>query len=92
MLAPVIEFQRSHNVHIYIGEFSAIRWAPAAAEHLRDCIELFEENGWDRTYHAFREYDGWSVEHGNRREDTRPVSESTDRQQLLLEWFARNAP
>jgi hypothetical protein len=27
-LAPAIEFQRKYNVHIYIGEFSAIRWAP----------------------------------------------------------------
>ena len=27
-LAPVVEFQKTWNVAIYIGEFSAIRWAP----------------------------------------------------------------
>jgi hypothetical protein len=26
---------------------------------MRDAIELFEEAGWDWTYHAFREWQGW---------------------------------
>ncbi len=52
VLQPVRDFQRRHNVHIYVGEFSAIRWAPGAVDYLRDCIELFEEYGWDWTCHA----------------------------------------
>ena len=88
--APVLEFQRKNNVHIYIGEFSAIRWAPGAAHYLRDCIDLLEENGWDWSYHAFREWQGWSVEHGSDAADARPATTVTDRQRLLLEWFARN--
>jgi hypothetical protein len=40
------------------------RRAPGAVNHLRDCIDLFEEYGWDWTYHAYREWDGGSVEHG----------------------------
>jgi hypothetical protein len=91
ILQPVRDFQRRHNVHIYVGEFSAIRWAPGAADYLRDCIELFEEYGWDWTYHAFREYDGWSVEHGPDRADRQPSASPTDRQRLLLEWYGRNA-
>ena len=65
-LQPVIDFQRDYGVHIYIGEFSAIRWAPgdSACDYLRDVIDIFEEHGWDWAYHAFREWDGWSVEHG----------------------------
>ena len=27
------------------------------------CIALFRDYGWDWTYHAFREWEGWSVEH-----------------------------
>ena len=91
-LQPVREFQARHNVHIYIGEFSAVRWAPNESAHryLRDVIELFEEYGWDWSYHAFREFHGWSVEHGPDRFDTRPVPGGTLRQALLLDWFSQN--
>ena len=47
---------------MFVGEFSAIAWAPNAEGYIRDCISIFEELGWDWTYHAFREFDGWSVE------------------------------
>ncbi|MBN1269310.1 MAG: cellulase family glycosylhydrolase [Kiritimatiellae bacterium] len=90
-LQPVREFQLAYNVHIYVGEFSAIRWASGAAAYLRDCIELFEEYGWDWTYHAYREWDGWSVEHGSDPEDHNPSKERTDRKILLLDWFGKNA-
>lgn len=80
-------------MHIYIGEFSAIRWAPegSAVRYLSDAIDLFEAHGWDWSYHAFREWSGWSVEHGADRNDTRPAAQPTDRQRLLQGWFARNA-
>lgn len=89
ILEPVVAFQRDYHVHIYIGEFSAIRWAPgdSAYNYLRDCIEIFEENGWDWAYHAFREWDGWSVEHGPDPDDHQPSSEPTKRQRLLMSWF-----
>jgi hypothetical protein len=90
VLAPTREFQLAYNVHIYVGEFSAIRWAPGAAHYLRDCIELFEEYDWDWTYHAYREWDGWSVEHGSDPKDHQPTAEPTNRKKLLLDWFGRN--
>jgi hypothetical protein len=91
-LQPVRDFQLAYNVHIYVGEFSAIRWAPgdSACRYLRDCIDLFEEYGWDWSYHAYREWDGWSVEHGPDRKNREPTAEPTDRKRLLLDWFARN--
>jgi endoglucanase len=91
-LQPVIDFQRTYGVHIYIGEFSAIRWAPegSAARYLSDLIEIFEAHGWDWSYHAFREWSGWSVEHGEDRNDTQPAHGSTARQRLLRGWFGRN--
>ncbi|MBN2452576.1 MAG: cellulase family glycosylhydrolase [Lentisphaeria bacterium] len=91
-LAPVREFQLGYNVHVYVGEFSAIRWAPdhSAFRYLRDCIEIFEEYGWDWSYHAYREWDGWSVEHGDDPNNHSPTAEPTARKQLLLDWFARN--
>ena len=91
-LQPAIAFQERYHVHLYIGEFSAIRWAPdnSAARYLRDLIDIFEAYGWDWSYHAFREWSGWSVEHGSDRQDTRPANSPTERQRLLCDWFARN--
>lgn len=57
------EFQLRHGARIYVGEFSAAAWAPGADRYLADCADIFAEYGWDWTYHAFREYEAWSVEH-----------------------------
>ena len=91
-LAPVLRFQQRYNVHIFLGEFSAIRWAPgdSGERYLRDLTEIFESHGWDWTYHAFREWHGWSVEHGGDRTDTRPVAEPSARQRVLRHWFDQN--
>ena len=84
-LRPLREFQLRHGVRIYIGEFSAIAWAPGAAEYLRDCISIFDEYGWDWTYHAFREWGGWSVELEG--DDIGQMRKSADnpRKRVLLE-------
>jgi len=91
-MLPAIEFQQGFNVQVYVGEFSAIRWAPGDSgyHYLRDVIDLFEEYGWDWSYHAFREWDGWSVEHGPNRDDRSPTKTPTKRMELLLSWFSKN--
>ncbi len=90
VLQPVRDFQLAYNVPIYVGEFSAVRWAPGAVNYLRDCIELFEKYGWDWTYHAYREWQGWSVEYNSNRSDRFPAKKITAREKLLLSWFAKN--
>ena len=87
-LAPVREFERRHGAKIYVGEFSASAWAPGADRYIRDCIALFEEYGWDWTYHAFREWEGWSVEHeavkfGTTPDCFRPSADNPRRRALL---------
>ncbi len=62
----------------------------SARDYLRDCIEIFEENGWDWAYHAFREWDGWSVEHGPDKQNRAKAAAPTDRERLLREWFGKN--
>ncbi|MGE5351504.1 MAG: cellulase family glycosylhydrolase [Acidobacteriota bacterium] len=91
-LSPVVEFQNRYRVPVYIGEFSAIRWAPSnsAYRYLKDCIELFETYGWDWTYHAFREFDGWSVEHSEDQNDHAPTPLPNSRQLLLRSYFENN--
>jgi endoglucanase len=94
VLQQVRDFQLAYNVHIYVGEFSAIRWAPGAARYLSDCIDIFEDYGWDWSYHAYREWPGWSVEHENQPADRnvhKSATTDTDRKKVLLSWFAKNS-
>ena len=89
-LKPVRDFQLRHGAKIYCGEFSAIAWAPGADRYLRDCIAIFEEYGWDWTYHAFREWPGWSVEHeGTGADSLVPAPAGTPRKTALLEGLRR---
>jgi endoglucanase len=62
--AKVAAFARRHQVPIYVGEFSAVRWAPddGADRYVERVIALFEAQGWPWTYHAFRGYPGWNPE------------------------------
>ncbi len=90
MVQPVRDFQLRHNARIYVGEFSAAIWAPGAERYLNDCIEVFEEYGWDWSYHAFREWPGWSIEHeGENRNSMRP-SKNNPRKEVLLKYFKTN--
>jgi hypothetical protein len=91
-LEPVLSFQKRHGARIYVGEFSAIAWAKGAENYLRDCISLFEEYGWDWSYHAFREWDGWSVEHeGGSAKEIRRVGDTSRKAALLEGLQMRNA-
>jgi hypothetical protein len=92
-LKPAMDFQQKYNVHIFIGEFGAVRWAPdhSAYRYLKDLIDIFEAHNWDWTYYAFRgHWNGYSVEHSEDRNDNTPAAQPTDRQKLLMEWFSRN--
>jgi len=91
-----------YSVHVYVPhEFThqgvhststGLKYpGESAYRYLKDCLELFEENGWDWSYHAFREWNGWSVEHGPDRQVTSPSQTQTSREKLLRSWFDRKA-
>jgi len=92
-MRPAMDFQKEHNLpRLYVGEFSAIIWSPdkSAYNYLRDLLAIFEEQGWDWGYHAYREWNGWSLEHeGTDRRNIEPVS-STDRLDLFKSYFEKN--
>ncbi len=46
--------------------------------------------GMDEQYYAFREWDGWSVEHVTDLNDYNPTVTPTTRMQLFLKWFVEN--
>lgn len=72
-LAAVRDFEKKYDAKIYVGEFSASSFSTGADVYIADCIALFEEYGWDWTYHAFREWTGWSVEHEPVETDGKPA-------------------
>jgi hypothetical protein len=89
-IAPATTFAERYRVHLYVGEFSVIRWAPGGEKYLSDLIEVMESHGWDWSYHAFREWDGWSVEHGSDKDDHARTAQPTARNQVLLKWMRQN--
>lgn len=90
-MAPALAFQKKYRMPIYVGEFSCVRWAAdhSSIRWFTDVIPLFEEYGWDWTYHAYKEYHGWSQEFSDSLGDMRPMAD-TDRKQLFLRYFAQN--
>ena len=90
ILKPIRDFQLKYGARIYMGEFSAIRFAPGAAQYIQDLIEIFEEYGWDWSYHAFREWYNWSVEHDENPHNNEPAKQDTERKKILLKYFSKN--
>jgi hypothetical protein len=91
-LQPLIDFQRRHNVRVYISEFSVVKWAPDAAQYLRDSLELYESLGWDWSYHALDENPLWSLEHGDAFEEpgkAKPATTPSRRADVLREYLDR---
>ncbi|MBC8041736.1 MAG: cellulase family glycosylhydrolase, partial [Opitutaceae bacterium] len=89
-MEAAIAFAKKYRVHLYVGEFSTIRWAPGAEDYLRDAIEIFEKHGWDWSYHAYREWHGWNLELGTNRDDMTQTKESGARLKAVLEWMRKN--
>jgi endoglucanase len=57
-------FAAQHQVPMFVGEFSCVRWAPAGScpRYLGDALALFEAEGWGWAYHCWRCYQGWDAE------------------------------
>jgi len=89
-MQPAIDFAQKYRVHIYVGEFGAIRWAPGAERYLGDLINIFEEQGWDWSFHAFREWNGWSPEWDNDPSSQHESRTETARLKLFKEAYLRN--
>lgn len=76
---PLRAFARRHNVPVYVGEFSCVRWAPgdSAEQWTRDVLELFKTERWSWTFHAFRGWHGWDHELGPADPKPGSVAEAT---------------
>lgn len=90
-MACAKKFADRHGAKMFVGEFSVIAWAPDADEWLENVISIFEEYGWDWTYHAFREWRGWDFEWtGDPQTKKLSRSEDNPRKRVILRSFQRN--
>jgi hypothetical protein len=89
-IEPATAFAARYRVQLYVGEFSVIRWAPGGETYLSDLIQIIESHGWDWSYHAYREWEGWSVEYGSDKNVHTPATTPTLRKQVLLKWLGKN--
>ena len=65
-----INFSLAHpDKRIMVGEFGALRWADGADRWMNDCIELFEEYGWDWCNHSPSGWNGYNVTYSPDREN-----------------------
>jgi len=109
VMQPAIDFANRYKVQMFVGEFNAIRWTlpletytgtPTEADgggaynYIRDCIELFEEQGWDWSFFIFKWWHGWDSEYSTIRygDNTAGGEErhETPRSLLLKRWFGQN--
>lgn len=86
------EFKERHNVRIFVGEFSVVRWAPGRAQWVEDVCSLFEQYDIDWTYHSYTGWNGWNptfpAEAPGSNEPDGGVE--TERLEILKDYWARN--
>lgn len=99
VLAPVATFQHRYHVPVWVGEFSALRWAPGSEKYLVDLTGLFERYQWGWCYFNLGFWHGWNPDYDNIYEqdgtavnyESHRVGESSLRWKTLRQMFGVNA-
>ena len=95
-LRALRRFQLDKHALVYVGEFSAARWAPGGNRYIRDSAELFDEYGWGWTYFDYRGNQIWSPDFndnysqpGKKAPDDQYDGPASKRWAVLHELFAK---
>jgi hypothetical protein len=88
-LSPARDFQITHKVPIFAGEFGCARYAPGVLDFFRDQIDAYEDWGWSWAYWDLR---GWDVMDIEKTGDPSDKNRHPDTPLLRLfkSYFARN--
>lgn len=80
-MQPVRDFQLKYGATIYVGEFSVSSMAKTIdrVKWLKMCIDIFEDYGWQWSYHAWFESDYWN-----------PTIPDNTVKDLLTNYYSRN--
>jgi aryl-phospho-beta-D-glucosidase BglC (GH1 family) len=93
-LEPLQRFSQSHPGPVFIGEFSAVRWAKGGETYLTDLVSIFNEFGWGWAYFSATGWHGWnpdySSDYGNNEQSKQQlIGERSQRWQTLRTIFAK---
>lgn len=77
-LEPVRKFQEQHPAPVYIGEFSAVRWAPGAEQYITDLVSIFNEFNWGWSYFSATGWHGWNPDYNTKYSDDHPENWKND--------------
>lgn len=96
-MQPVIDFKQKYNALVYIGEFSAIRWASGGDQYVSDLIDIFDTNQLSWMYFSYG-YHGWNPSYSTAYTPNDAVGEykrqfkgdNTPRWQILKNAFKKN--
>jgi hypothetical protein len=95
-LSPLSDTQQAHSAPVAVNEFGVVRWAPGAADFMRDEMDIFEEMGinyalwvWNPAWAPWTEsVTDFNFRFGPDPENLAPVE--NDLQDVILEAWARN--
>jgi hypothetical protein len=64
-LEPLRRYQVLHPGPVFVGEFSAVRWAKGGEKYICDLVEIFEEYGWGWAYFSVKGWQGWDPDYNS---------------------------
>lgn len=63
LMEPLRQFQQARPAPVFIGEYSAVVWAPGGEQYLLDLTSIFDEYGWGRDYFSATDWHGWNPDY-----------------------------
>ncbi|MBM3153428.1 MAG: glycoside hydrolase family 5 protein [Chloroflexi bacterium] len=95
-LSIISDFQQANGVPAAVNEYGVLRWAPGAADFMRDEMDIFETLGinyalwvWDPDWRPWAESStGFNFRYGPDPENASPAG--NDLQDVILDFWARN--
>lgn len=97
LFSIAVDWMGEHSRPLAVNEYGSVRWAPGAAEYLRDQMELFEQHGWN--YAIWMWYPAWEpLKEGDNSFNYRLGADphnlddlaSTDILETLIDFWSRN--
>lgn len=89
-LRPLRQFQDKYDVPVWLGEFSAARWAKGSGRYLLDVVNLCDEYGWGWAYFNIGGFNAWDPDYGPAYTPRSPVKEGdqSPRWKTLVKMFS----
>lgn len=87
-MKPLRDFQNRYDVPVWIGEFSAMRWAKGGEQYIKDLVSIFNDNGWSWTYFSMNGWHGWMPDYNQEYGMATQVAEKPRQVELQRVGFA----